>query len=319
MRVLEGRRDRILTVRVWHCMVLSVLTCVLGTGCAQFKFSGFRTVPEAPQRMEVVGESLGEYAPVTVVDYPRASYPVLHLRLLRDMIRTVRYDSVIRTDSVFEKKRKSIEGAYAGIGLGAVIAFADGPSDVSVLLGAIIGGVSIWAAHEFVDPRKLTEARYASARRHRVPFYRRENGRVAAVGETLITDTGQHIVTDADGVATLRTALVRYDNGVTLRHVNSGRTYLVRRILREAEVTAEWADRTARALKLGGRAMTFVDLIRRIRRLRGAAGLATAPTVGGIVIIIVIDLVSGAVIDEVVSTLATTTVPYYDWIFLEVR
>ncbi len=90
-------------------------------------------------------------------------------------------------------------------------------------------------------------------------------------------------------------------------HVTTCDSYLVRRVKRDSTITADWV-KTAKILnEVVGSSVTAAKLIS-----KATAGIATEV----MILTVVVDIVTGMIIDFFIEKLGTVSQQYFDWLIV---
>lgn len=288
---------------------LLLLLIVLLAGCAQFQFYDYRTVKSPSQRIGVVADKLIGYNRLEVINFPNESSPVLHVYLAKMISRTVKYETDSHREEVYIKQVSNLESfldEYGGYWVGF-------HGFMFILAGELwlpFAAVSTWIGTTMVDPQPEFEYHLVPRSEETEVSYRESMLSVPAQGESLLIDESRTIQTNNNGHATIRVDPSQFDTGITIRHIATDNTYLVRRIQKERTIEADWV-KTVKLLNLAiGSAATIAGLV-------NAAITGAGPHI--MVLTIVVDIATRFVINFAIKKLGTTTEQYNDWIIVVVK
>jgi len=254
----------------------------------------------------VVDENFESYLPFQVIRFPSHSSPRLKVLVRKRLNENVRYETTFHRENVLTWE--------AGIGERCYVAgaFSISPYILFGNAGLVVFPLvyfSDWV-HDFF-PRK--EPKY-----ERIPnsewiseSFRTGTRDVPAASQTVIARQSDTVRTDQQGCAEFHIQPTECETAIEIHHVESGSTYLLQRVRREREVKEAWFDKAKTISNVLGITVTIVNVGR-----KAALGAST----GAILVALVIDLVTGAVIgylfDEVLEGVGTKTVSYYEWLFV---
>jgi hypothetical protein len=283
-------------------IAIAIAVLCLATSCATSGFTGYRTVEKPPRRVGSVSDSLIGYSPVEAKHFPSQASPYLEIGLKKRLTAKVRYDSRTHQEKIFKKQRSKIEANMLPIA---------GIVGMSLFFGEPYSAYALPAAGLLLllipPPPAEYSYTYVPGSDDVLVSYRDEVVSVPARGESLIAVGMDTVQTDENGVARFHVKPSQCDTGITIVHVTTGDSYLVRRVQKDSTVTADWV-KTARILsQVVGSALTVRDLVSMV-----TAGAGTA----AILLTVVVDAITGMIIDFVIEKLGTSTRQYYDWLII---
>jgi len=288
---------------------LLLLLIVLLAQCAQFQFYDYRTVKSSSQRIGVVADRLIGYNRLEVISFPNESSPVLHVYLTKMISRTVKYKTDSHREEIYKKQVSNLEAfldEYGGFWVGF-------HGFMFILAGKLwlpYAAVTTWIGTTMVDPQPEFEYHLVPRSEETEVSYRENMLSIPAQGESLLIDESRTIQTNNNGHATIRVDPSQFDTGITIRHVATDNTYLVRREKKERTIRADWV-KTVKLLNLAiGWAQTLAKLVN--TAIAGAGSHV-------MVLTIVVHIASGLVINFAIEKLGTTTEQYYKWIVIVLK
>lgn len=288
---------------------LLLLLIVLLARCAQFQFYDYKTVKSPSQRIEVVADRLIGYNRLEVISYPNESSPVLHVYLTKMISRTVKYKTDSHREEIYKKQVSNLE-AFLDEGWEFWVGFHGFMFILGGKLWLPFAAVSTWIGTTMVDPQPEFEYHLVPRSEKTEVSYRESMLSVPAQGESLLIDESRTIQTNNNGHATIRVDPSQFDTGITIRHVATDNTYLVRREKKERTIRADWV-KTVKLLNLAiGWTRTLAKLVN--AAIAGAGSHVMALT-------IVVHIASGLVINFAIDKLGTTTEQYYKWIVVVLK
>jgi len=295
----------------WHCLLL--IAIALLSGCAHFKFQGYRTVKGSP---EEVGPPVDRVIGYGVLElkkpYPSESSPILQVYLEKKIVQKIRYDRDTYQEEVYKKQLSSLEAFYKKYWVWCFFVnlalFIGEPKwEVALPTAAVIA-----LSGSVVEGKPKPEFQYKRVQgSDGVETHFREYERdVPAVGEPLVIDELTTVHTDTNGCARISFPRSRFDTGIKINHAASGGLYIVRRVQRERIVEASWVKTVKMLGLVGGKAATIIQIVKHAR-----AGLGPA----AYIITIVVDVAGDIIFPYAVRKLGTITEQYYDWVIFKIE
>lgn len=293
----------------WHCLLL--IAVALLSGCAQFRFQGYRTVKRSPERVGPSVDRLLGYGRLEVKKpYPSESSPILHVYLEKKIARTMRYNRNTYQEEVYKKQVSRFEAFYKKYWVWyfcTQLALFIAEGERALPIAAVIA-----LTVPIVEDKPKPEFQY-----HRVQgsgdvetYYREYERDVPAIGEPLVIDELTTVHTDTNGCARISFSPSRFDTGIKINHAASGGLYLVRRVQRERTVEARWVKTVEMLGLVGGTANTIIKIVKKAR-----AGLGPQ----AYIITLVVDVAGTKIFSYAVRKLGTITEQYYDWVIIKIE
>jgi hypothetical protein len=283
-------------------VVAIIVLCLLTVDCATSGFTGFQTVGKPARRVGMVSDSLISYSSLEGKHFPTATSPYLEVVLKKKLAAKVRYDSTTYQETIFKKQRSKIEGNILPLACIAGLSLLLGEPYSDYYLGAT--GLVL-----LLTPSPPAEYSYTHVpgSDNVIVSYRDEVVNVPAPGEVLIAFGRDTVQTDESGVAQFHVDPSQCDVGVTIEHPTTGESYIVRRVLKDNKITADWTKTVKLLRKFVGTTVTVAEL----------AHLLTAGASAELVILtVIVDAITGVVIDFFIEKLGASTQHYYDWLIV---
>ena len=288
---------------------LLLLLIVLLAQCAQFQFYDYRTVKSPSQRIGVIADRLIGYNRLEVISFPNETSPVLHVYLTKMISRTVKYKTDSHREEIYKKQVSNLEAFLDEYG-GFWVGFHGFMFILGGKLWLPFAAVTTWICSTMVDPQPEFEYHLVPRSEETEVSYRENTLSIPAQGESLLIDESRTIQTNNNGHATIRVDPSQFDTGITIRHVATDNTYLVRREKKERTIRADWV-KTVKLLNLA------IGWTRTLAKLVNTAIAGAGSHV--MVLTIVVHIASGLVIDFAIEKLGTTTEQYYKWIVVVLK
>lgn len=294
----------------WHCLLL--IAVALLSGCAQFRFQGYRTVKGSPEQVGPPVDRVIGYGVLEVKEYPSESSPILHVYLEKKIVQTIRYNKDTYQEEVYKKQVSSLEAFYKKHWVWCfcvhLALFIGEPKwERSLPTAAVIA-----LSGSVVEGKPKPEFQYQRVQgSDGVETYFREYERdVPAVGEPLVIDELTTVYTDTNGCARISFPPSRFDTGIKINHAASGGLYLVRGVQRERTVEASWVKTVKMLGLVGGTAKTIIKIVKNARAGFGPAAY---------IITLAVDVAGTIIFNYAVRKLGTITEQYYDWVIIKVE
>jgi|GEM_PF-2730221 len=276
--------------------------CLLTVGCATSGYTGYRTIERPPQRVGPVSESFIEYSSLTGEHFPTEGAPFLKVILKKRLEAQVRYEARTYQERIYKKQRSKIEANLLPLSCvaGMSLFFGEPYSDYALPAAGI-------AFLLVPPPDPKYSYTYVHGSEDVIVTYRDEVITVPAPEEVLIAKGTDTVTTNQNGAARFHVIPSQCDSGVVVAHPESGTSYLVKRVLKERKITKDWVETAQLLNNLVGSAVTIAKLTN-----MASAGAGTEV----MVLTVIVDAITGVVIDFVIEKLGTSTEQYYAWLII---
>jgi hypothetical protein len=140
-------------------------------------------------------------------------------------------------------------------------------------------------------------------------IYASEAQTQAMANKQLVSARFGTVVTDANGIVTFPAVPADFDQGIVVQQASTGEKYLIQRTRTSETSRANWYPAVNLANNVVGGLMT----IRKIGGIIIAGGGVVA-----VVVALIVDLATGAIIGFLIDALATSTVDHFQWLVMNV-